>query len=81
GRVEVVSSDGDTVFATLSPWSFFGETALLLNQPRNACVRAVDYVDLYTLNRSTLGEILKKFPAFQTHLHELAAERQAGKKE
>ncbi|MFM8830258.1 MAG: ion transporter [Spartobacteria bacterium] len=80
GRVEVVSSDGDTVFATLSPGSYFGETALLLNQPRNACVRAVDYVDLYTLNRSTLGEILKKFPAFQTHLHELAAERQAGKK-
>ena len=80
GRVEVVSSDGKTVFATLSPGSYFGETALLLKQPRNACVRAMDYVDLYTLNRTTLGEILEKFPAFQKHLHELAAERQAGNK-
>ena len=77
GRVEVVSSDGKTVFATLSPGSYFGETALLMNQPRNACVRAVDYVDLYTLNRTTLGKILEKFPAFQKHLHEIAAERQA----
>jgi voltage-gated potassium channel len=76
GRVEVVSSDGKTVFATLSPGSYFGETALLLNQPRNACVRAVDYVDLYTLDRPTLTRILEKFPAFQNHLHELAAQRQ-----
>lgn len=76
GRVEVVSSDGKTVFATLSPGSYFGETALILNQPRNACVRAVDYVDLYTLHRGTLHRILEKFPAFQTHLHELATSRQ-----
>jgi len=80
GHVEVVSSDGKTVYATLSPGGYFGETALLMNQPRNACVRAVDYVDLYTLNRTTLGEILTKFPAFQKHLHEIAAERQAGNK-
>lgn len=79
GHVEVVSSDGKTVYATLSPGGYFGETALLMNQPRNACVRAVDYVDLYTLNRTTLGKILEKFPAFQKHLHEIAAERQAGK--
>lgn len=80
GHVEVVSSDGKTVYATLSPGGYFGETALLMNQPRNACVRAVDYVDLYTLNRATLGKILEKFPAFQKHLHEIAAERQAGNK-
>jgi len=80
GHVEVVSSDGKTVYATLSPGGYFGETALLMNQPRNACVRAVDYVDIYTLNRATLGKILEKFPAFQKHLHELAAERQAGNK-
>jgi voltage-gated potassium channel len=80
GHVEVVSSDGKTVYATLSPGGYFGETALLMNQPRNACVRAVDYVDLYTLNRTTLGKILEKFPAFQEHLHEIAAERQAGNK-
>jgi voltage-gated potassium channel len=80
GHVEVVSSDGKTIYATLSPGGYFGETALLMNQPRNASVRAVDYVDLYTLNRTTLGEILVKFPAFQKHLHEIAAERQAGNK-
>jgi len=80
GRVEVVSGDGKTVLATLSAGSYFGETALLLNQPRNASARAMDYVDLYTLNRNTLAQILKKFPDFQKHLHELAAQRQAQSK-
>ena len=44
---DCVSSDGNTVFATHTPGSYFGETALLRNQPRNACVRAVDSVDLH----------------------------------
>jgi hypothetical protein len=78
GSVEVVSKDGQTIFATLTEGNYFGEIALLMSQPRNASIRAVDYVDLYLLERETLESILNKFPDFQTHIHELAAKRQAG---
>ena len=77
GSVEVVSKDGQTIFATLAEGNYFGEIALLMSQPRNASIRAVDYVDLYSLERDTLESILSKFPAFQSHIHELAAQRQA----
>ncbi len=76
GSVEVVSKDGRNIFATLTEGNYFGEIALLMSQPRNASVRAVDYVDLYSLERDTLETILSKFPAFQSHIHELAAHRQ-----
>jgi len=78
GSVEVVSKDGQTIFATLTEGNYFGEIALLMSQPRNASIRAVDYVDLYLLERDTLESILHKFPDFQDHIHELAAKRQAG---
>jgi hypothetical protein len=71
---DCVSSDGNTVFATHTPGSYFGETALLRNQPRNASVRAVE--SIYTQNRTTLGKILEKCPAFQKHFCEIAAERE-----
>lgn len=77
GRVEVVSKDGKTIFATLTEGNYFGEIALLMSQPRNASIRAVDYVDLYLLERDALESVLKKFPDFQAHIHELAAKRQA----
>lgn len=77
GQVEVVSKDGKTVFATLTSGNYFGEIALLLSQPRNASIRALDYVDLYTLERTTLEGILEKFPKFQDHIHELAQKRQS----
>ncbi|MFM8983367.1 MAG: ion transporter [Spartobacteria bacterium] len=77
GSVEVVSKNGKTIFATLTEGNYFGEIALLMSQPRNASIRAVDYVDLYLLERDTLETILNKFPDFQTHIHDLAAKRQA----
>lgn len=75
GSVEVVSKDGQTIFATLSEGNFFGEIALLMSQPRNASIRAIDYVDLYLLERETLESILKKFPDFQAHIRDLATKR------
>lgn len=80
GQVEIVSADGKTVFATLTAGSYFGEMALLLSQPRSACARALDYVDLYSLEKNTFDRILEKFPSFQEHLHELATQRQSGNK-
>ncbi len=76
GAVEVVSEDGKTVFATLSEGNFFGEIALLMNMPRTASIRAVDFCDLYTLDQETFNRILKDFPAFSVHIREFARKRQ-----
>ncbi len=75
GAVEVVSDDGGTVYATLREGNFFGEIALLLNSPRTASIRALDYCDLYTLDKDTFQRILRNFPDFADHVQKLAAGR------
>lgn len=51
GTVEVWRS-GKKV-AELRPRGYFGEVALLMDQPRNATVRAADRVEVYTVDRAT----------------------------
>jgi len=75
GKVEIVSEDGATVFATLSDGSFFGEIALLFSSERTASVRAADYCDLYTLDKFTFDNVLAKFPEIARQVHAMAEER------
>src|SRR5262245_50699019 len=57
GTVEVWRSveDGGPLqkVAEMGPGRYFGEVALLMDQPRNATVRAVDRVEVYTVDRAT----------------------------
>ncbi len=56
GTVEVWRpADGGPVkkVAELGPGRYFGEVALMLDQPRNATVRAKDRVEVYTVDRAT----------------------------
>lgn len=75
GKVEIVSEDGATVFATLSDGSFFGEIALLFSSERTASVRAQDYCDLYTLDKFTFDNVLAKFPEIARQVQAMAEER------
>lgn len=75
GKVEIVSEDGKTVFATLSDGSFFGEIAILFSSERTASVRAADYCDLYTLDKFTFDNVLTKFPEVAKQVHAMAEER------
>ncbi|MBK5267128.1 MAG: cyclic nucleotide-binding domain-containing protein [Acidimicrobiia bacterium] len=56
GNVEVLSHDEGTVVATLSDGDFFGEWALLSSQPRANTVVAVDYCNLYALDRDKFDQ-------------------------
>lgn len=75
GKVEVTSRDGKTIYATLSDGNFFGEAALLTSQPRNASVRAVEYCDMYMLDKESFERVLGFYPEFAAHIHDLAEER------
>jgi len=76
GKVEIVSEDGKTVYATLSDGAFFGEIALLFSSERTASVRAAEYCDLYTLDKFTFDNVLAKFPDVAQQVHAMAEERQ-----
>ena len=75
GTVDVFSADGKTAYATLHEGDFFGEIALLFSQPRTANVRAIDYCDLYALDKETFERILTRYPHFMQHIQERAQRR------
>lgn len=78
GTVEVLGPDGHPV-ATLTDGSFFGEIALLERIPRSADVRASTYCDLYTLEKSSLDEVIEQYPAFGRHIRATAGQRHSSR--
>lgn len=75
GSVEVGSADGTTVFATLTTGDFFGEMAIVLDQPRAASVRALEYCDLFLLEKDAFVRVMARFPEFAEHIKAMANER------
>ncbi|MCB1139649.1 MAG: ion transporter [Leptospiraceae bacterium] len=74
GTVEVLGKSREHI-ATLSDGQFFGEVALLFHAPRNATVKAIDYCDIYSLDRQTFEEILNRYPQFASSVREMAENR------
>lgn len=74
GAIEIVGGDGHHI-ATLQEGSFFGETALLTSNPRNATARATTYCDLFILRRDTFSSILERYPRFEKTMRAAADER------
>ena len=75
GMVEVISPDGKTILATLGDGELFGEISLLFSQPRSASVRAMDYCDLYTLDKDNFERVLKHYPEFAKYIKGVAEKR------
>nr|XP_054754339.1 cyclic nucleotide-gated channel cone photoreceptor subunit alpha-like [Lytechinus pictus] len=76
GKLQVVSEDGKTVYATLSDGSYFGEISIL-NVPgslsgnrRTANVRSVGYSDVFCLSKDDLLDALKEYPEARVILEE-----------
>lgn len=64
GSVQVLDIETDTTIATLGEGSFFGEQALLSDEPRNASIRTGDFCELYTLEKGKFQDVISKFPDF-----------------
>jgi CRP-like cAMP-binding protein len=75
GEAEV-RRDGD-VLATRGPGTFFGETALLLDQPRNASVVATTDMTIEVIDRQAFRRLLDEYPDLYAPLLEAATQRLA----
>jgi len=76
GTVEVIAADGQNILSTLSDGDFFGEIALLFQRPRTASIRAIDFCDMYSLDKETFERVLSFFPEFAAFVREEAERRQ-----
>jgi glucose-6-phosphate 1-dehydrogenase len=74
GEVDVLDDSG-RVINTLGPGNFFGETALLLAEPRTASVRGRQRCDLFVLDQSDFRRVLRDHPQFAKPILEACRER------
>jgi putative ABC transport system ATP-binding protein len=77
GEVAVeVSRDGsERTVATLGQGEFFGEAALITGEPRNATVRALGDVDLYSLDADSVRSALESSASFGEQLRSIFFQR------
>ena len=75
GEAEVIR-DGK-VIATRGPGDFFGETALLLDQPRNASVVAKTAMMIEVIDRKEFRRLLEEYPDLHAPLLDATAKRLA----
>ncbi len=70
GQVKVISerNGSERIFSYLNPGNFFGETALLTGEPRNAGVRVVIDSDLISLGRQELQELIETYPTIAVEI-------------
>lgn len=76
GAVEVRLPSGEPI--RLGSGDFFGELALIMDQPRNADVVALGYCRLLTLARRDLERLFKADAALRDRIHAVANERLRG---
>jgi len=78
GSVDILQKDGktDRAVATLGDGKFFGEVALLKDQPRNATVATNVETLCYTLSKDAFKEVISRSHSFDEEIRRLAFERQ-----
>ena len=70
----IVSRNGDMI-AERGPGDYFGEVALLLDQPRNATVTAVSDLRLFVLERDEFLRVLTGHEGVDLKARRVAADR------
>ena len=75
--ISITRSGKNIILQTLQAGSTFGETAALLNKPRNATAIARTYTEAYTFTKDHLDKVMKKVPMvvrklLQAQMHRVA---------
>ena len=77
GELEAIGADGSRL-GVLREGEFFGEMAVLFDQPRAATVRAITPCDLLVLDGDEFRRIVNDFPAVAAEFHRIAEGRRSG---
>lgn len=75
GNVDVYRDDSNQLLARLGDGDYFGEMALLSDEPRNATVRAVGSCVCLSLERDRFRQLLIEEPALRKEIEQMAAAR------
>jgi CRP-like cAMP-binding protein len=77
GQVEIVVNDGalERRVNTLNEGDYFGEMALLADEPRAATARTTMATQLYSLSRADLASLLEREPEARRAIGERIAAR------
>jgi putative ABC transport system ATP-binding protein len=76
GQVKVTTkATGDKVLRLLNSGDYFGEVALITNQPRNATVIATQPTNCYVLDRQAFRKVIDASDSFQLELRKAMFER------
>ena len=65
-----------TILATAGAGQFFGETALFFSKRRGCTVRALDYCELYSLDKDSLDKLLTRYPFERERMFQIVADIQ-----
>jgi CRP-like cAMP-binding protein len=79
GELQVsVPEDGktDRAVAQLGPGEFFGEMALLRDEPRSATVRALSDAQVFSLSADNYARFIQEMPSLQNALAQVGSRRQ-----
>lgn len=68
GRVTIYHGETDSHFMTLGANSFFGEIAFFANTPRCASASCLNFVDLFSISRSSLLAVAEELPISKERL-------------
>lgn len=81
-KVEILVEDSlePQMLGVLGPGDFFGEMALVKNEPRSATVTALEPVKTFTLARPNWNSLGRIYPMFINRITQVANSRQAQNK-
>ncbi len=74
GTIDILGRNGEKI-VSLGEGAFFGEMALLSDQPRSATAVATTYCDVYRLSREDFSHVTEHYPQFAEHIHQIAGDR------
>lgn len=77
-EVRVPGLLGDEFLGALGPGDFFGELALLLDQPRNADVVCMEETQCIAMDRSDLEQLMSRNTAVEEAIRDIARKRFEG---